>query len=132
MQVMQEFYGLENDQVLWTSLGFGGGICGQDLCGALTGGVSAIGLDSGNKIVERDKVYDRDKAYALARERTQKLYRAFQETFGHVKCLDLVGPTQSNPEWREWRRAQGLGLTTCRKYQEFVVTTLVKWEEESA
>ncbi len=122
---MQEFYGLENDQVLWTSLGFAGGICGQDLCGALTGGVSAVGLSAGRKNA------DRDKAYAKAREETQKLYRNFRETFSHVRCLDLVGPTSTNAEYREWYRSQGLSRIKCRKYMEFIVTTLVKWEEES-
>jgi len=123
---MQEFYGLENDMVLWTSLGFPGGIgrC-QDVCGALIGGVMAIGLDSGKKLA------DRNEAYSRAVEQTQKLYRIFQETFGHVKCLDLVGPIITNPEYREWFYSKELNLTKCRKYMEFVVRTLVEWEEGS-
>ena len=123
---MQEFYGLENDMVLWAALGFPGGIgrC-QDVCGALTGGVMAVGLDSGRKNA------DREEAYSRAIERAQKLYRAFQETFGHVRCLDLVGPIMTNQEYREWFNSRELSLTKCRKYMEFVVKTLIEWEEGS-
>ena len=118
---------MENDMVLWASLGFPGGIgrC-QDICGALTGGVMAIGIDSGRKSA------DRDKAYSRASEWSQKLHRSFQDTFGHVKCLDLVGPIMTNPEYREWFRSQGLFGTKCRSYMEFVVKTLIDWEEESS
>ena len=126
LQVMQEFYGMENDMVLWASLGFPAGIgrC-QDVCGALVGGVMAIGVDSGRKVA------DRNEAYSRAVERAEKLYRAFRETFGHVKCLDLVGPIVTNHEYREWFRSQGLSRTKCRKYMEFVVRTMVEWEELS-
>ena len=85
----------------------------------------AIGLDSGRKSA------DRNEAYSRAAERAQKLYRAFRETFGHVKCLDLVGPIVTNPEYREWFRSRELNRTTCHKYVEFVVKTLVEWEGDN-
>lgn len=62
---------------------FGGGIGSTkaELCGALSGGVMAIGLVHGRTAADGDKM----ASYGLA-----AAYRArFQETFGSTICQDL-------------------------------------------
>lgn len=72
--------------------GFGGGIgrCGS-VCGALTGGVMAIGIRHGTNETSLEK---RLKAYELSR----KLYKEFENRHGSVFCRDLIGLELSNPD----------------------------------
>jgi C_GCAxxG_C_C family probable redox protein len=63
--------------------GFGGGIgrCGS-VCGALTGGVMAVGIKYGSNEAGVEK---RTIAYANART----LFQQFQKQYGTVMCRDL-------------------------------------------
>lgn len=65
--------------------GFGGGIGRQGyICGALSGGVIALGLKYGRD--KADKTQARDKTYMLIRE----LFRQFKEEFGSISCYELI------------------------------------------
>jgi len=72
---------------------FGGGIgrlCQE--CGALTGGILAIGLMYGrSKANETEK---RDRSYAVARA----WYKEFQKRFSSVKCIEIQGTDLLNEE----------------------------------
>jgi C_GCAxxG_C_C family probable redox protein len=72
--------------------GFGGGIgrCGS-VCGALSGGVMALGIKYGSN---EPSVEKRLRAYELA----QKLYKQFEKNHGSVLCQVLIGYDLSNPE----------------------------------
>jgi C_GCAxxG_C_C family probable redox protein len=71
--------------------GFGGGIgrCGS-VCGALSGGVMALGIKYGSN---EPSVEKRLRAYELA----QKLYKQFEKNHGSVLCQALIGYDLSNP-----------------------------------
>lgn len=121
---MQEFYGIGNEMTLHGSYGFPGGIGHrQEVCGAVAGGVIALGLRIGEHIKDFQQAKD------LTLRRAAELAQAFEKTFGHVDCLSLVGPVLQTEEAHQKWRASGRGEVTCKKYQEFVVETLARWEE---
>ena len=71
---------------------FGGGIGRRgSLCGALTGGVIAIGQKYGS---DKPIPEEREKAYSLA----LKFYDGFQKELGSVFCRDLVGYDLTDPK----------------------------------
>jgi len=72
---------------------FGGGIGrAEDLCGALSGGVLAIGACIGRLDPDEDK----QRCYEAARE----LHRRFLETFGATSCRALNKSDFKSPEHR--------------------------------
>lgn len=74
--------------------GFGGGVGRNgDICGALAGGIIAIGLASGrdNSDQSRDPCYDA----------ADRFYNEFVETFGSSRCRKLTGLDLKKPEQRE-------------------------------
>ena len=99
--------------------GFGGGVGRQGyVCGALSGGVIAIGLMHG-----RDRGSDisaRDKTYALVIE----LFKRFREEFGCINCLELTGCDLTKPEGRE--RLRPLHSEKCAKYIDGVVNIVLE------
>ncbi|MFX0197607.1 MAG: C-GCAxxG-C-C family protein [Candidatus Hodarchaeota archaeon] len=84
----QEILGLKNDLVFKTATGFAGGIglIGISACGALSGGIMAIGQKYGR---ERHNLADpkqlRFKTYKLAK----KLHERFIEEYGSSTCRDI-------------------------------------------
>ena len=90
---MFEFWNGENALIPKIATGFGGGIgrCGS-VCGALTGGVMALGVKYGTNEPSSEK---RLEAY----EKAQELYKQFEELHGSVLCRELIGYNLSNPSW---------------------------------
>ena len=88
----------ENILVPKITTAFGGGIgrCGS-VCGALTGGVMAIGIKYGTN---EPSVEKRLRAYELAR----MIYRRFEKLHGNVLCRELIGYDLSDPEELEKAR----------------------------
>jgi C_GCAxxG_C_C family probable redox protein len=82
---------IQDDAVPRIATAFGGGIGGTgSVCGALVGGVMAIGLREGRRDAsERDA-----RAYRL----TQELRRRFEAAMGHVDCRTLTGMDLSTAE----------------------------------
>jgi C_GCAxxG_C_C family probable redox protein len=78
---------------------FGGGIGrSEDVCGALIGGVLAIGVSLGRTAPEEDRL--------ASYEAAGKLYKAFQAHFGSTCCKVLNKSDFKTPEHR----------TRCGKY----------------
>jgi C_GCAxxG_C_C family probable redox protein len=74
--------------------GFGGGVGRNgDICGALAGGVIAIGLASGRDNSDQS----RDPCYHAV----DRFYNEFVETFGSSRCRNLTGLDLKKPEQRE-------------------------------
>lgn len=101
-------YGLARDAALRLGCAFGGGIA--ETCGAVSGGLMAIGLAHGRVRVE-------DEA---SRERTYEAARAFLERFrrehGSDVCQELLGVDIGTPEGREAAAKEGLFRTRCPKF----------------
>jgi C_GCAxxG_C_C family probable redox protein len=116
---MQKFWNVENPLEPKVVSAFGGGIGRRgSLCGALTGGVIAIGLKYGtNKPI----VEEREKAYSLALE----FYNRFKKDCGGVLCRDLVGYDLTNPKELEKARNSNVFMEKCVHFIEKAVEILI-------
>ncbi|MBE0520545.1 C_GCAxxG_C_C family protein [Candidatus Bathyarchaeota archaeon] len=116
---MQKFWNVENPLEPKVASAFGGGIGRRgSLCGALTGGVIAIGLKYGtNKPI----VEEREKAYSLA----LKFYNRFKKDCGGVLCRDLIGYDLTNPKEYEKARNSNVFMDKCVHFIEKAVEILI-------
>lgn len=111
---MREELGVESDLIPGIALGFGGGLGRRGLvCGALSGGVMAIGLRYGPR-------QEKDAAYALVLE----LGRRFEKQHGSVLCRDLTGCDLTNPEDSQ-RWLDSGGHEKCSQYVSTAVEILM-------
>lgn len=122
---MFEHWNDKNELIPKIATAFGAGIgrCGS-ICGALTGGVMAIGTKYGTNEPSTEK---RLRAYELA----SKLYRKFEEQNGTVFCRELIGYNLSNPEELEEAYKSKVFETKCVKFVSGVVETLIDLETKS-
>jgi C_GCAxxG_C_C family probable redox protein len=112
--VLAEFapkMGLTKEQACRLAAGFGGGLAHtNDICGALSGAVMAIGLKYG-------ATEGRDRA---SKQRTYKaihdLFGAFKERHGSLMCTQLLGYDMSDPGQLQEALANGAPHLTCPKY----------------
>jgi C_GCAxxG_C_C family probable redox protein len=83
--------------------GLGGGVGGtrQDICGALTGGVAALGLVHGR---QKPPEGSREQAYEVSRDFVCR----FRNAYGATVCRELIGDLtcQATPEAEERRKAR--------------------------
>lgn len=103
-----EELGLSPELAARVAAGFGGGMGRTgSICGAVTGGVMALGLMHGSTNPD-DKV---------AKEHTAAQARAFFEAFraehGSLTCEDLLGINIASPEASQRAREQGLFKARC-------------------
>jgi C_GCAxxG_C_C family probable redox protein len=110
-----ERLGTTNDLVPRIATGFGGGLSRtKSLCGALAGGVLAIGVANG-----RDRVGD-DRTVLVGK--VQTLVNGFVSKFGSDNCFALTGLDFNTPTgmavYKERVHAQ------CRTYVEHVLLEL--------
>jgi len=114
---MQEELGIASDLIPGIALGFGGGLGRRGLvCGALNGGVMAIGLRHG-RVSEME---DKDTAYSLVLE----LCRRFEGQHGSALCRDLTGCDFTTSEGRQ-KWSDFNGHEKCRQYVSTAVEILM-------
>ena len=119
---MQEFWNEKKPVEPKVASAFGGGIGGRgSLCGALTGGVIAIGQKYGNN---EPKSKGRDEAYSVA----LKFYDRFQKENGSVFCRDLIGYDLTDPKERTKARDSKVFLNKCVHFVEKAVDILIDLE----
>ncbi|MGB9676260.1 MAG: C-GCAxxG-C-C family protein [Candidatus Bathyarchaeales archaeon] len=116
---MFEFWNGKNELIPKIATGFGGGIgrCGS-VCGALTGGIMALGIKHGTNEPSLEK---RLEAYAKA----QKLYKQFETLHGSVFCGDLIGYDLLNHKELEEARKAKVFEEKCIKFVESVIKVLL-------
>jgi C_GCAxxG_C_C family probable redox protein len=118
---MQEAEGFP--EITQLAAGFGGGIGGeQDVCGAITGGVIAIGYRaglSGNNQMEIAKA---------ARPVVRDVYEGFRERFGAVDCLALIGYDYRDPAQHAAAQSDPTRTAKCRLFKEWVLRRLLTEE----
>ena len=104
--------------------GFGGGIgrCGS-VCGALTGGVMAVGIKYGTNEVGVEK---RAKAYANA----QALFRQFEKQHGSVMCRELFKYDLSDPQQAAKARENKAFEKVCHGLIKSVIESYLALEKE--
>lgn len=115
---MQEFWSVERPLEPKVASAFGGGIGGRgSLCGALTGGVIAIGLKFGSNA---PKPREREKAYMCGLE----FYNQFRKKCGGVSCRDLIGYDLTNPVELENARNSNVFMEKCVRFVENAIEIL--------
>jgi C_GCAxxG_C_C family probable redox protein len=120
---MFEYWNGENELIPKIATAFGGGIgrCGS-ICGALTGGVMALGIKYGTNAPSLEK---RLKAY----EKAQKFYKHFERQHGSVFCRELIGYSLSNPKELEEAQKAKVFEEKCAKFVKSAIETLLKLSE---
>jgi C_GCAxxG_C_C family probable redox protein len=100
--------------------GFGGGIGGeQDVCGAISGAVIAIGYKESRGGASQKEI---SKA---AKPLVRDVYEGFQERFGTVDCRALVGYDFRVPGEYEKSQSDPERIAKCREYKEWVIRRLL-------
>ena len=120
---MFEHWNGENELIPKIATAFGGGIgrCGS-VCGALTGGVMALGIKYGTNEPSLEK---RLKVYKLA----QKFLERFEKHHGSVMCRELIRYDFSVPEELEKARKARIFEEKCVNFVRKAVETLIELTE---
>jgi C_GCAxxG_C_C family probable redox protein len=123
---MFEHWNRKNSLIPKIATGFGSGIgrCGS-VCGAVTGGVMAIGARYGTNVASAEK---RQQSYRLS----QALYRQFEVRHGTVYCKELIHYDLSNPEELEKARETKVFEEKCAYYVRTVIEILLDLSENSS
>ena len=122
---MSEHWDSENALIPKIATGFGGGIgrCGS-ICGALTGGVMAIGTKYGTNEPSAEK---RLQGYKLS----QELFKQFELRHGTVLCRELIHYDLSNPDERKEANQTKVFEKKCTKFVRTSVEILLDLTETS-
>ncbi len=98
---------------------FGGGVGGwQSVCGAVSGAAMALGLLYGTEGDEAPEEFEEKRR--RMREVTKGFMRAFEEHFGHVDCLGLLGVDFRTEEGKmRYEAMKERGETRCGEYVEW-------------
>ena len=106
--------------------GFCGGIARTSgMCGAVTGGIMALGI-----------LYGRDNAeqsYETVYEKVQQFLQAFEEEYMSINCYELTGCDLSKEEERQAFVEKGM-LEKCRQFTgraASLVADLIRGEEDN-
>lgn len=112
---LAEAEGLRCNCIPRIATAFGGGISGQgEVCGALTGAAMALGLRCG-----RDRADDLE-AKSVTYRKVREMHEAFQEKFGSIRCIDLVGFSLMTPEGIARANELDLHNNLCPDFVGFV------------
>jgi C_GCAxxG_C_C family probable redox protein len=108
-----------DEYVLRIASNFGGGVAGWgSVCGAVGGVAIAFGLIYGTDGDENPKVFQRKRS--KLREVTQEFIRAFEEEFGSVNCMDLLGVDRRvEGGRRRYNELRAQGAFSCGEYVEW-------------
>ncbi len=98
-------FGVDERTALRLASPFGGGLARRgEACGAVTGGLMALGLARGT-----DTPYSKDEIYRLSHEFMSR----FEARHGTLLCRGLIGCDISTPEGHEQAAAKGVFKDIC-------------------
>ncbi|GAB6060180.1 C-GCAxxG-C-C family (seleno)protein [Desulfonatronum parangueonense] len=103
---MARSHGVQSELLPALATGFGSGLartCGP--CGALLGGVMALGMLRGRSSAQESVLDCYDPVQLLVQE--------FKNRFGSINCRDITGCDLSSDEGRRMFQEQGLGGRRC-------------------
>jgi len=122
---MAEHWKCKNELIPKVATAFGGGMgrCGS-VCGALTGGLIAIGLKYGTN---EPSVKKRSRAYELG----ETLYRRFEKQNGTVMCRELIGLDLSDAEQREKAHEEHVFEKKCNVFVKSAVEILAALDRDT-
>jgi len=103
--------GIDHDAALRMTTGFGSGMVSRgETCGAITGSMLAIGLQTGRD--KADDIQARETTNALIKE----LYKQFTDKHGSILCKDLLELKDTSPESWQQVRDNNLFKTRCPRF----------------
>ena len=116
-----EDLGLDKNTALRMASGFGAGMARkQGTCGAVTGGVMAIGLKHGRGEGQEHAVME--ETYRKVRE----LVWQFESKYGTSNCRQLLNCDLNKPEGQRYYKEHDLRNTTCKDCVHSVVESVEK------
>ena len=120
---MWEAYELGNEDLLWASTAFNGGIAShqQAPCGAVSSSAVCLGLRHRCSLAEKEKAQE---ARLRARQDASEVVKSFTDKFGTIICRDLLGFDFSDTEAARRFREEGIFKEKCNKYVEFIIEKL--------
>ena len=119
MLAVSQHLGMTSDAVPGIATPFGGGIGRSgSVCGAVVGGLMALGLKFGRTQPQESNA----SAYA----RAQELYRRFRQEMGSAICYELTGFDLTTPDGYRQFRASDVPTRVCRR----AVTTATRLAAE--
>lgn len=128
LSAVKDTVGYVTDEMIKASHGLsgGGGLMGEGACGALTGGLLALGAKKGR---DADKLH---KGRGMANFNAgKKLVEQFREEFGGITCEQLQVKF-SGRTWDMWKASDYNGFSEVRGDKCAHATGLVtKWVVES-
>lgn len=102
---------ISEDSALMMMSPFGGGIAKTDnLCGAVTGAIAAIGINLGHKDPE-----DADTKQAC-NKKVQEFIRMFKSEFNHIHCTKLINYNLGIEEEAKLAQKSGVFESKCTLY----------------
>lgn len=112
--------GLDRETAMKLASGFGAGMARrQEVCGAVSGAIMAIGMKHGQ--AREDDKAAKEAAYRLSREVMDR----FQAEFGSCLCRELLPGIDLTTEAGHQRyKAEGWSEKICRPCVRFAVGTL--------
>ena len=108
-----EDLGLDKDTAIKIISAFGGGACHGEICGAISGGLAAIGTKYGTC-----KFNDPDQD-VIMKETSEEFIRRFKEKYGTVLCRDLLKEYDidfARPGDRQKAKETGVPKQVCPEY----------------
>ena len=128
---MWETYNWGNEDLLWASIAFNGGIAGQQQapCGAVSSSAVVLGLRHRQPLADVEKA---KSARLKVRQDARELVRGFTQKFGTITCRDLLGVNLADPEESRRFRESGKQREKCDKYIQFVIEKLYELEKSRA
>lgn len=96
--------GITDRQALLLGSGFGGGFHIGSVCGALAGGVMALGLALG---------FDDPKNKAAIDQATKELLDCFRDNVGHIECRFIVGFDLTDADQKRKAKDEGVFEEHC-------------------
>jgi C_GCAxxG_C_C family probable redox protein len=117
---MFEYWNGENELIPKIATAFGGGIgrCGS-VCGALTGGVMALGIKYGTNEPSLEKLLE-------AYKKAQEFYKQFERQHGSVLCREIIGYNLSDPKELDEALKARIFEEKCANFVKNAVEILLK------
>ncbi len=113
-----EDYGVSTADMMRTSACFGAGMCMGEVCGAASGAMIILGLKYGSALPD-DK-----EARKLSKAKGREFMQSFRDTFGMIRCQNLLGHDINTPEGME--QAKDTKKARCRETLTTAVQLLEK------
>lgn len=105
---------------------FGGGVAGWgSVCGAVSGAVMALGLLYGTNGGEEPEEFSKKRTEL--RDLSQSFLKAFEEKWGSVNCMDLLGVDRRTEEGKKrYEELRAQGAFHCGDYVEWAADKILE------